>query len=113
MTTSRSIEPDTPAPLKILFVAAECAPFYKVGGLADVVGSLPLALKALGHDVRVILPRYRPIDGRRYQIKRVNRFIDVPAGDELRTTEVVESTITGIPTYFVWDERFFGRERVY
>jgi starch synthase len=45
--------------LKVAFVASEGVPFSKTGGLADVVGALPKALAALGHEVKVILPRYR------------------------------------------------------
>jgi starch synthase len=45
--------------LKVVHVAAEAAPFSKVGGLADVAGALPVALAARGHDVTLVTPRYR------------------------------------------------------
>src|SRR5205814_6293316 len=46
-------------PMKITFAASECVPFSKTGGLADVVGALPQALAALGHEVTVFLPKYK------------------------------------------------------
>jgi ferrous iron transport protein B len=49
-------------PLRILVLAAECTPFVKTGGLADVIGALPKAIADLGHDVRVAMPRYGRID---------------------------------------------------
>src|SRR5215210_1253582 len=45
--------------LKVLFVVSECVPFAKTGGLGDVAGALPIALAERGHDIRVVLPRYR------------------------------------------------------
>lgn len=44
--------------MKVLFASAECAPFYKTGGLGDVAGALPKVLKKQGVDIRVVLPFY-------------------------------------------------------
>src|SRR3989338_7825585 len=49
-------------PLRVLFCASEMAPFAKTGGLADVTGSLPLALEELGLEVRVVLPKYKSVN---------------------------------------------------
>ena len=57
--------------MKILMVASEAAPFAKTGGLADVVGSLPAALKSLGYEVAVLLPRYREVE-----LKTARRIYD-------------------------------------
>ncbi len=46
-------------PLRILHVASEMAPLIKTGGLADVAGALPAALREHGHDARVVIPGYR------------------------------------------------------
>src|SRR5579859_2940521 len=54
---------------KILMVAAEAVPFAKEGGVADVIGSLPKELAALGHEVCIFLPRYGSIDFSRWDIK--------------------------------------------
>ena len=54
--------------LKVLMISAEVAPYAKVGGLGDVVGSLPLALAAAGYEVVVAMPRYGSIDPARYDL---------------------------------------------
>ena len=60
--------------MKILFVSAEVSPFAKVGGLADVSGSLPKAIRKKGHDIKVVMPLYGCIDRAKYNIE----FIDFP-----------------------------------
>ncbi len=54
--------------LKLLFVAPEAAPFIKVGGLGEVMRSLPNDLRALGHDARVFIPKYASIDLEKYPL---------------------------------------------
>jgi len=61
--------------LKILFAVAEASPLVKVGGLGDVAGSLPLALRQRGHDARIIIPRYGSINLEGYQCNNRGRFV--------------------------------------
>ncbi|MFW5794409.1 MAG: glycogen synthase GlgA [Bacillota bacterium] len=100
---------------KILHVSAECSPFVKIGGLADVVGSLPGEIKRLrGTDIRVILPYYKIIPAK-YKKKckdEVNFTINFNDKD---TYVGIKSLKKGnILYYFVDNEFFFGsREKVY
>ena len=96
--------------MKILFVASEGLPFSKTGGLADVVEALPKALVAQGHDVAVLLPRYR-------NTKTVGIAVPsltVPSGDGLRFPAILEGGApNGVLFYFVDDLEYFDREQLY
>lgn len=84
--------------LKVLFVAPEAAPFVKAGGLGEVMFSLPRALKELGHDARVMIPRYAGIDQQKYQLTTELEGLDVPTdakgedGPEFLTCNVKKYT---------------------
>ena len=99
--------------MKILFAASECVPFIKTGGLADVVGSLPISLAAMGEDVRVILPKYRIIDGYwKARMEHVCHF-DVMFGWERKFCGVEQVIDNGVTYYFIDNEEFFGVESIY
>jgi len=68
--------------LKILFVASEATPFAKAGGLGEVMYSLPRALNKLGHDARVMIPRYLNIDTDKFHLKLIEEGVNVPSGRE-------------------------------
>jgi starch synthase len=100
--------------VKILLAAAEAVPFAKVGGLADVAGALPKALKRLGHDVRIAMPKYLRIQDAQFGIEPVVE-VEVPMDAHVERA-TVKRALSGdgqIPVYFVENERFFGREGVY
>lgn len=99
--------------MKILFAVSECAPFVKSGGLADVAGSLPKELKKLGNEVRVILPKYGSIaEEYRNEMKIVARF-SVPVGWRNQYCGIEELEYQGILYYFVDNEYYFKRDRLY
>jgi len=101
--------------LNVLFVAAECTPFVKIGGLADVVGSLPQALKRLRRcEVRVVMPKYRSIPNRyRRRMETVARFtIELGAKQEVYAG-LQTLRLHGVRYYFIDNEFLFGRDKVY
>ena len=96
--------------MRILFVASEGLPFSKTGGLADVVEALPKALVQLGHEVAVVLPRYRGTAAG----KTVSPSLTVPQGETLRFPAIGESAqASGVRYFFVDDPEYFDREQLY
>jgi starch synthase len=86
--------------VRILMLAAEAAPLAKVGGLADVVGSLPKALEKLGHEVRVAIPGYGAIDWNRYAPELRAKF-PVYTTWGAPEAEIWETAVEAIPHYLV------------
>ena len=96
--------------MKILFVASESVPYSKTGGLADVVGALSAALVEAGHQVAVLLPKYRGTKTQTITIPSLT----IPIGDELRFPSIVEgATVGGVRFYFLDDPDYFDRAQLY
>ena len=96
--------------MRILFVASEGLPFSKTGGLADVVEALPKALVAMGHEVAVVLPRYRSTKVSAVVLPSLT----IPLGDHLRFPAIAEGTVVaGVRYYFVDDPEYFDRDQLY
>ena len=100
--------------LKILFVTSEVVPFIKTGGLADVSSALPQKLQELGHQVRIVVPKYGAIDERKYKIHEVVRLKDLTTqiGDKEVTFSLRSSFLVGakarVQIYFLDNDEYFG-----
>ncbi len=100
--------------LKVLFVASECAPYAKCGGLGDVVASLPKALRRLGVDARVAIPLYDSISRSKFGLKEEPPCMVNCGGGEVNGCGIWRATADGnVPVLFVEQDRFFARGGIY
>jgi starch synthase len=93
-------------------LSAEMVPFAKIGGPADVVGALPKALRRMGHDVRVAMPCYRSIRPEQFGMTTLIDALAVPFKHNTEEAAIRETTVGGVPVYFVDAPRYFQRENV-
>ena len=99
--------------VKVLIAASEAVPFAKTGGLADVAGSLPKALAALGCDVRVIMPLYRCVTDQRFELEKESINAELPVKDLMHGFDIYSSKLDGVTTYFVGNKKYFSRAYLY
>ncbi len=99
--------------MKVLFVASECHPFIKVGGLGDVAYALPKALRKIGIDARVIIPKYGKIDEQfKDNMSNIAEF-EVTVGWRNQYCGLQYLEYDGIPFYFIDNLYYFNREGAY
>lgn len=99
--------------MKILFTAAECAPFFKTGGLGDVAGALPKSMAKKGNEVKVVLPFYTKMP-ENYQSQLTdlfNFYVAVGWRNEYCGVKVLE--LDGVEYYFLDNKYYFDRPDLY
>ena len=102
-----------PEHLKVLVATSELAPFAKSGGVADVAASLSKELRRLGHDVRVVMPRYRQVEIGKHGLKPVIRDLQVPLGAQTVPATIYEGRLGEMVVYFVDCPQLYDREGMY
>ncbi len=87
--------------MKVLFCSSEVVPFAKTGGLADVAGTLPPALEEAGVQIKIVMPRYRCVDVKKFKLKKLDE-------------ETFTATIgKNVEVLFIEKKRFFDRDGLY
>ena len=94
--------------MEVLFVASECFPFVKTGGLADVVGSLPSELLKLGVDARVVIPKYKDIPAALLERMTFKKRITVSLGWRFQHCGIEQLEYNGVTYYFLENEYYFA-----
>jgi len=107
-------------PLKVLFVATESSPYVSVGGLGQVMFSLPRALKKIGVDVRIFIPKYGSLDEGQYPLETVEKKIKVPTDTEIpeqpqflickvKKYTPPAGALSNVPVYFLENKEYYEK----
>lgn len=99
--------------LRVLFVTSEEVPFAKVGGLADVSRSLPKALSAMGHEVRVVLPYYKSTSRQKLKLVTEAKNVKDSLSGRFSGFNVFSEYSEGVTTYFIDKKIYFKRKHIY
>ncbi len=103
--------------LRILYLSSEVAPFAKTGGLADVASALPKALYEMGHDIRVMMPKYGSISERKFTLREVIRLktisIRIAGNDYIASAKSAFIPDTKVQVYFLDHKPYFDRPDLY
>jgi starch synthase len=100
--------------MRIAMIASEVTPFAKTGGLADVVGTLTMALERLGHELCIVAPAYRCALQGGFSVREDVMELMVPIGDRSEFTTVSETAIgKEVPVYLIRADKYFDRDHLY
>lgn len=101
--------------MKILIISSEVFPFAKTGGLANLAGFLPQALKKLGHDVRVFTPKYKVTDEKAFALSTKVEHLEVQISNRYEACSVLEGSLGdgAVPVYFLKNDAYYRRDHLY
>jgi starch synthase len=98
--------------MKIVMAAAECVPFVKAGGLADVMGALPKALVEIGCEVTVVLPKYSLIPQEYQKEFTLGEEVDVPFKGQNHHCRTFNFVHKGVDYIFVENDFYYDRDLI-
>lgn len=100
--------------MKIAMISPEIFPFAKTGGLADVLGTLSVALEKHGHEVSLIMPAYRSVLNGPFALEETGMHFTVPLGTSEETASIFKARLgQHVPVYLVRADRYFDRDYLY
>src|SRR5215510_15870626 len=100
--------------MKIAMLSSEIAPFAKTGGLADVLGTLSVALEKRGHEISLIMPAYRCVLNGPFALDEIGTRLTITVGASVEEAAVFEARLgQNVSVYLVRADRYFDRDFLY